>query len=94
MKTTKVTQFKATPKAQAKLDQLRKRLRSQGTKPSIELILNAILENIKLSDFDVMTKSIVEANSVKNQLLEMHKDGRITKEMLDELMKNQPKQED
>nr|WP_181374631.1 hypothetical protein [Pectobacterium carotovorum]AKG47455.1 hypothetical protein pA_00015 [Pectobacterium carotovorum] len=91
MTNRKVVQFKATQKAQSKLEQLKKRLRTQGTKPSIELILNAILENIHLSDFDKMTKGVIEANSIKNQLLEMFNDGRINKEMLDELMKNQEK---
>lgn len=92
MTNRKVVQFKATPKAQNKLEQLKKRLRSKGTKPSIELILNAILENITYPEFDRMVKSIIETNSVKNQLLEMFNEGRITKEMLDELMKNQPKE--
>ncbi|MGL5951829.1 MAG: hypothetical protein ACRCZ3_01605 [Providencia rustigianii] len=32
----------------------------------------------------------IGSNSIKNQLLEMFNEGRITKEMLDELMKNQP----
>ncbi|MDC9583197.1 hypothetical protein PSI15_16835 [Xenorhabdus sp. PR6a] len=85
---TKVVQFRATPKSHEKLEQLKARLKEKGVKPSIELMLNTILENMTLADFDKSTKALVEANSVKTRLLKMFKDGRITQEMLDTLLKN------
>ncbi|KMJ44973.1 hypothetical protein AB204_11555 [Xenorhabdus khoisanae] len=84
----KVVQFRATPKAQSKISELKSRLKSKGVKPSIEIVLNALLENITLAEFDKCTKQIIADNSVKTQLLEMFKEGRITEEMLEILMKN------
>ncbi|PHM69488.1 hypothetical protein [Xenorhabdus sp. KJ12.1] len=91
---SKVVQFRATPKAQTKINELKARLKSKGVKPSIEVVLNAILENITLADFDKCTKQIIAGNSVKTQLIEMFNAGKITEEMLELLMKNAEKSTD
>ncbi|MDE9454584.1 hypothetical protein [Xenorhabdus bovienii] len=85
---TKVVQFRATPKSQAKLEELKARLKEKGVKPSIEVVLNSMLENVTMAFFDKCVSQLVSENSVKTQLLKMHKEGRITEEMLNSLLKN------
>ncbi|MEI9751387.1 hypothetical protein V5085_10690 [Moellerella wisconsensis] len=82
----KVVQFRATAKSQDKLDVLKNRLKEKGIKPSIELLLNAILENITLTDFDKMIEKLATENDVISKLTKMYKEGKINKEMLDSLM--------
>lgn len=88
MNKLKVTQFRATPKAQSKLDVLKKRLREGGVKPSIDIVLNTIIENITLAEFDRMAKSLLASNSVKSQIMQMFNNGQLTQEMLDALKPN------
>ncbi|KLN95647.1 hypothetical protein [Moellerella wisconsensis] len=82
----KVVQFRATAKSQDKLDVLKNRLKEKRIKPSIELLLNAILENITLTDFDKMIEKLATENDVISKLTKMYKEGKINKEMLDSLM--------
>lgn len=90
----KVVQFRATAKSQDKLDVLKNRLKEKGIKPSIELLLNAILENITLTDFDKMIEKLANENDVITKLTKMFKEGKINKEMLDSLMNSRLSQTD
>ncbi|WP_162271081.1 hypothetical protein [Morganella psychrotolerans] len=51
-------------------------------------MLNTIIENITLADFDRLAKNLIASNSVKSQIMEMFNNGQLTQEMLDALKPN------
>lgn len=85
---SKVIQFRVSEKAHKRLADCRVRLRSHTVKPNLDMILNAILENMTLADFDHYTKGLVSANNARSKLEKMFSEGRITQEQMDELITN------
>lgn len=49
MQKQKVVQFRIAQKPHSRIAELRTRLRKQNVKPNIDMILNAILENISMA---------------------------------------------
>ncbi|EMA2753930.1 TPA: hypothetical protein RMT52_005062 [Escherichia coli] len=90
VKTKTYCQVALSDKANEKLEKFQGRIKEKNLKMSKAEVINAILENMTMADFDRTSASLTSSSKAREKIMRLYKNSNMTKDDLEEILKRLP----
>ncbi|HBL6848651.1 TPA: hypothetical protein LSH25_002590 [Escherichia coli] len=89
-KTTTYCQVALSDKANMRLEKFQDKIKEKNLKMPKAEVINAILENLTMADFDKISASVTASSKTREKIMRLYKNSNMTKKDLEEILNRLP----